>query len=92
MVGHLNEYENDRLLKNVVYPMKTKYLKYWKDIPLLYAFAFVLDPSGKLKGLTNALKILGNLTGTAYSDYFKNVRVELSNMFAKYENIFGAVP
>ncbi|WVZ96399.1 hypothetical protein U9M48_042039 [Paspalum notatum var. saurae] len=29
--------------------MKTKFLKYWRDIPLLYSFTFILDPRAKLK-------------------------------------------
>jgi hypothetical protein len=37
---HLNTYENDELLRQVVVPMKDKFPKYWRKIPLLYAFAF----------------------------------------------------
>ena len=38
--------------------MKTKYLKYWQQIPLLYAFAFILDPRAKLEGYRSALNVL----------------------------------
>jgi hypothetical protein len=31
---HLNSFENDRLLRAVVVPMKDKFLKYWRDIPI----------------------------------------------------------
>jgi hypothetical protein len=47
----LKEYENDALLRPVVSRMKDVYLKYWKDIPMLYSFAFILNPRGKLKVL-----------------------------------------
>jgi hypothetical protein len=38
IVQHLNQYENDALLRQAVAPMKSKFLKYWRDIPMLYAF------------------------------------------------------
>jgi hypothetical protein len=47
---HLNAYENDRQLRIVVVPMKSKFLKYWSDIPILHAFAFILDPKAKVRG------------------------------------------
>ncbi|WVZ97008.1 hypothetical protein U9M48_042575 [Paspalum notatum var. saurae] len=49
IANHLDAYENDPLLRTVVAPMKTKFLKYWRDIPLPYSFAFILDPRAKLK-------------------------------------------
>ncbi|WVZ96770.1 hypothetical protein U9M48_042369 [Paspalum notatum var. saurae] len=52
IANRLDAYENDPLLRTVVAPMKTKVLKYWRDIPLLYSFAFILDPRAKLKGFT----------------------------------------
>jgi hypothetical protein len=51
---------NDELLRPVGVPMKDKFLKYWRKIPMLYAFAFVLDPRAKLKGLHNILCLLSN--------------------------------
>ena len=91
IAAHLKEYETDYLLRKVVVPMKDKYLKYWKDIPMLYSFAFVLDPRAKLRGLTKALALLSSLLDTDYTEYFNTVRVELTNVFAKYESKFGAV-
>ena len=43
--------------------------KYWRDIPLLYSFAFILDPRAKMEGFTRVLRRLGSLTGTDYSTY-----------------------
>jgi hypothetical protein len=41
---HLNAFENDKLLRCVVVLKKDKFLKYWSDIPILYAVSFILDP------------------------------------------------
>jgi hypothetical protein len=38
--------------------MKLKFLKYWKRIPLLYSYAFILDPRAKLEGFSNVLELL----------------------------------
>ena len=62
IASHLKAYEGDRLLLNVVADMKTKYLKYWEQIPLLYAFAFILDPRAKLEGYHSALNLTINVT------------------------------
>jgi hypothetical protein len=51
----LNAFENDRLLREVVIPMKSKFLKYWSDIPILYAFSFILDPRAKMRGFHSSL-------------------------------------
>lgn len=74
IVQHLNLYENDVLLRHVVAAMKYKFLKYWRDIPMLYAFAFILDPRAKLRGFSNILRILSGLYGTDYSLYFSCVK------------------
>jgi hypothetical protein len=29
IANHLNQYENDNLLRDVIVPMKSKFLKYW---------------------------------------------------------------
>ncbi|KAJ1259047.1 hypothetical protein BS78_10G123300 [Paspalum vaginatum] len=64
---HLNAYENDDLLRQAVVPMKDKFLKYWKQIPLLYAFAFILDPRAKMRGFHKVLVRLSALTGIDHS-------------------------
>jgi hypothetical protein len=52
---HLNAFENDILLRCVVIPMKDKFLKYWRDIPIIYADAFILDPRAKMSGFNKVL-------------------------------------
>ena len=66
---HLNKYVNDIHLRNVVQPMVDKYNKYWRDIPLLYSFAFILNPRAKMKGFSKVLRKLMNLTSTDYIAY-----------------------
>ena len=69
--------------------MKNKYLTYWSDIPLLYAFAFILDPRAKIRGFTNVLQLLSQLNGCDYSSYLTKVRADLSDIYSKYETKFG---
>ena len=54
IAGQLKNYENDRMLRELVVPMKSKYLKYWNDIPLLYSIAFIMDPRAKIKGFSKS--------------------------------------
>ena len=70
--------------------MKLKFFKYQQDIPLLYSFAFILDPKAKLKGLFNVLQILKENTGVDYSSYYANVKTKIYKLFNKYERKFGA--
>lgn len=90
IASHLHESEKDQNLMTVVYPMKLKFLKYWQEIPLLYSFAFILDPRAKMRGLYNALKILTETTSCEYSTYYTDVKSELHKLFNKYERKFGA--
>jgi hypothetical protein len=59
-------------------------LRYWRDIPILYYVALILDPRAKLRDFNNVLLLLVKSTGTDYSAYFTEVRVELATMFNKY--------
>jgi hypothetical protein len=60
----LNAFENNRLLREAIVPMKSKFLKYWRDILILYAFAFILDPRAKIRGFHRLLLGLSYLTST----------------------------
>ena len=59
--------------------------------PMLYAFAFILDPRAKLRDFSNILRLLSRLSSTDYSLYYTCVKSELSTMFNKYDLKFGAV-
>jgi hypothetical protein len=88
---HLNQFENDNLLRDAIVPMKSKFLKYWLNIPLLYSFAFILDPRSKLISFNSALQVLSELLNHDYSTYYNEVRTELANLFAKYDSKFGSL-
>jgi hypothetical protein len=88
---HLKNYGNDIHLRNVVQPMVEKYNKYWRDIHLLYSFAFILDPRAKMKGFSKVLRKLMNLTSTDYSAYQVGTRARLTDVYNKYEEKYGAV-
>lgn len=88
---HLSKYENDRLLRDVVIPMKTKFLKYCQNIPMLYAFAFVLDPRDKMKGFNKMLALLASYVGTNYSSFYIKTKFELTTLYNKYETKFGSI-
>jgi hypothetical protein len=56
---------------------------------MLYAFAFVLDPRAKIKGLHNILCLLSDHTGVEYSRFPTEVRGKLKKVFERYETKFG---
>jgi hypothetical protein len=91
IADHLNQFENGDMLRKVVVPMKTKFIKYWGSIPLLYSYAFILDPRAKLHGFTKALQIISRILSIDYSTYHKNVNIELAILFSNYESKYGGV-
>ncbi|XP_066344426.1 zinc finger BED domain-containing protein RICESLEEPER 1-like [Miscanthus floridulus] len=90
IITRLHKSSKDQNLFSIVYPMKLKYLKYWKNIPLLYSFAFILDPKGKMRGLFNVLTIMQQKTSFDYSSYYGIVKTKIFKLFNKYEEKFGA--
>jgi hypothetical protein len=91
IASHLKACERDVNLRTIVFTMQLKFLKYWSDIPMLYSYAFILDPRAKMRGFFNVLHLLGDCTGCEYSTYYADVRNELYKMFTKYQTKFGAV-
>jgi hypothetical protein len=71
--------------------MPHKFFKYWSDIPLLYSFAFILDPRAKMRGFFNVLNLLAETIGSEYTTYYVDVKTKLYKLFNKYESMFGAV-
>jgi hypothetical protein len=61
-----------------------------KNIPLLYGFAFVLDPRAKIRGLQNVLDLLAQCNNMSYINYLAKVKSELHKLYDKYESKFGA--
>jgi hypothetical protein len=85
IVDHLNQFENDDKLREVVVPMKSKFLKYWGTIPLLYSYAFILDPRAKLNGFTKAIQCMCAIVNRDYTTYYRHVKTKIGNLFSKYD-------
>jgi hypothetical protein len=62
---HLHNAEKDQGFRSIAIPIKLKFHKYWEKIPLLYSYAFILDPRAKLIGFSNVLELLDSHTGTS---------------------------
>ena len=88
---HLKNYANDTHIRGVIQPMIDKYNKYWRNIPLLCSFAFILDPRAKMKGFSRVLRRLMNLTNTNYAAYQVTTRAKLTDVYNKYEEKYGSV-
>jgi hypothetical protein len=86
---HLNAFENDHLFRQAVIPMKNKFLIYWREIPILYAFAFILDLRAKMRGFHKLLLRLSTRTGTDYSRFPHSARSKLTKIFKLYECKYG---
>ena len=87
----LKMHENDLVLREAVVSMKSKYLKYWREIRYLYAFAFVLDLRAKIGPFGSVLDLLNDATGLDYTNYFVKVRSWLYEVYQRYENKFRGV-
>jgi hypothetical protein len=88
---HLKAHEDDDLLRPAVLKMQNKYLKYWKEIPLLYAFAFILDPRAKLDAFANVISLLTEAVGYDYTSYFSNVKIKLNEVYNNYNEKYAGV-
>jgi hypothetical protein len=89
IASHLHAAERDQNLRQIVCPMKLKFLKYWQDILLLYSYAFILDPRAKMRGFHRVRQLLAETTGTQYNSYYAVVKTELHKLFNKYERKFS---
>ena len=91
IASHLKDNENHELLRHAIIKMKAKYLKYWKNIPILYAFAFILDPRAKVQGLGFALSHLNWALEIDFATYQFEVKEKLADLFKKYEVKYAGV-
>ena len=63
-------YKKGSILRDAIVAMKSKYLKYGREMPFLYAFAFILYPRCKIEAFANVLNPLSDVTWLDYSNYF----------------------
>ena len=59
-------------------------------MPLLYSYAFILDPKAEMRYFFNVLQLLSEYTGSEYSSYYADIKTEMYKLFNKYESKFGA--
>lgn len=90
IASHLHDLEHDNNLSNVVVPMESKFLKYYKATPMLYAFALVQGPRDKLRGLHNIIELLVQCNNMSYTTYSIEVKTKLYKLYNKYVSKFGA--
>jgi hypothetical protein len=57
----------------------------------LYSYKFILDPRAKLNGFTKALQFMSEPLNRDYFAYYRHVKIELRNLFYRYETKFGGV-
>lgn len=88
IASHLKAYENKIVSQEAIVAMKTKCLKYWKEIPIICAFAFILDHRAKIQRFTNVLQLVNDATIVDYSNYFVDIRAKFSEIYQKYEYKF----
>ena len=82
-------YKNHRRLAGAVNKMLEKFLKYFYPLPHLYAFAFLLDPRNRYKGLQSFLKVLTRQLGPDYASLVDDHAAALQEAYSVYELRFG---
>ena len=81
--------KDDVLFKPFVEVMEKKFNKYWSKIPLLFSFAFILDPRVNLQGLHKCFAHIGACMNLDLSTQYTNVNNKLFEVYAMYENKFS---
>jgi hypothetical protein len=86
---HLNAFENDHLFRQAAILMKTKFLKYWRDIPILLCIWFHFGPTSKDEGFHKLLLRLSTIISTDYSRFSHSIHSKLTKIFKFYECKYG---
>ena len=74
------------MLKTVVTCMRVKYEQYWKELPLFYCFAFILNSRFKLERFYDTLRILGLCLGHNYIEkFYEEVETKFHSTYASNE-------
>ncbi|XP_048634105.1 zinc finger BED domain-containing protein RICESLEEPER 2-like [Brassica napus] len=77
-----NEESQDKIVRNMVPPMKEKFDKYWDEVSGVFAMAAVFDPRFKLSIVECCL---GKLDMRTRDAKVKNLRDKLSILFESYD-------
>ena len=68
----------------IIDKMKSKYLKYWQGVPLLYALSGCLDPKSKIKLVNKIIDRIGKNLGVEVVLTPKKVENNLNRMYVSY--------
>lgn len=79
-------YRDDDFFGETVKKMEKKILKYWSEIPFLYALGLILDPRAKMMGFERILYAMGCQMRIDFSNQISNVRNKLFEVYSMYEN------
>ena len=99
IIGTLANVRSNPLLQIATNDMVEKWLKYYREIPMIYRIAWILDPRNKLEGLEDHLnyyyELVNQLSDTQdmYSIGARNVCQEtasiLSELYSQFSFIYG---
>lgn len=86
-----SEYRNNESIAHICDTMEKKFLKYWEDIPILFALSIVMDPRIKLSALEYYLNQISKNLNTESKikiDDVSSLSHEMySNYATKYKNM-----
>ena len=71
------ENRDDALLRPIIEPMQTKFLKYFQAIPHLFCFGTIMDPRRKLVDLKGAYEGIGDAFDLDFSEAYTHIHDEL---------------
>ena len=83
-------YKSNRTLGHVVIPMLGKFMKYFHPVPNIFAFAVLLDPRCRIRGLKIFLEMLQDQVSMEYVHYLEDHKKALQETYRLYELRFGA--
>ena len=78
------------MFKNICDTMEEKFQKYWKDIPHLFIFAAVLDPTIKEVGSKLLVEGISENLQTGLDTNFDTIMSSMHELFNFYRNKFGS--
>ena len=68
LLSIFSKYRSNNQLEEIVVAMELKFMKYYKQIPLLYYFRVILDPIFKMTKLYNILRLMSRHMNYDYVD------------------------
>ncbi|KAL5856117.1 hypothetical protein ACOSQ4_005919 [Xanthoceras sorbifolium] len=92
IVGAFSQCANDQLLADCVKVMKSTWLNYYKDIPIIYAIALCFDPRCKLDNLLECYTMYYECLGIDDVDLvsiFNNVKTLFYQLYDEYLGVYG---